>query len=326
MSHLNTLDDLPELLPELRLLSVHGTGRGGGEYVATQIDRAFRARGRSLTILPSHSITYSGLRRCSTSTRQPVLLLTAGPRDLPVAIKALFAGVPHAVYYQVPYRAAITWRDPVHAAGVFLFLTFNALFASVSLCNSANSRPPGTRGPTVVLPFRRDQLNTHAVPPEFKLHVKRGGDAGVVMTTACRLFPERGRGSRDLISLRRLLLECREISLRGGPACRVEHFGDVHETVSANLMRDRLPIIFRGYAADWTRRAGDLCFFFSLYEGFGLAALEASLAGLAVYVNEAFPPELLEIAPSIHRLNTRDLSRPLLGQMLDENHYLRRYR
>src|SRR5215831_4630676 len=105
----STLDDLPEILPQLSVMSVHGLGRGGGERVAVEIDAIYRARGGTISVLPSRSITFTGLKRHSGSTHEPILLLAAGPRDLPAAIKALLAGVAYAVYYQLPYIDGITW-------------------------------------------------------------------------------------------------------------------------------------------------------------------------------------------------------------------------
>lgn len=323
MLQYKTLDDLPDILPELRLLSVHGLGRGGGEHVASEIADVYASCNKQLIVMNSGAISWHDLAHLDEKAGSPVLLLTGGPRDLPVAALAVLARVPYAVYYQVPYVSATTWRDPAHALSVHALLTFNALFAQMIICNSSHSRPGGALSTQVVLPVRRGSIGTNASDSSRRRLASCDSPREIVLTTACRLFQERGRGSRDLLCLRRLLSECRLATERTGIHHRVEHFGEVHEKIATEFRQNGLPITFNGFTSDWISKGGDLCFFFSNYEGFGLAAFEAARAGLQVIVNEAFPMELMEAAPTIKRINTRDASRSLLEQMLgaDNNSY-----
>ena len=55
-------------------------------------------------------------------------------------------------------------------------------------------------------------------------------------------------------------------------------------------------------------------FFLSNYEGFGLAAYEASQTGTLTIVNEAFPDELISVADNIRRIDTK-FTTSIMGQI-----------
>ena len=112
-------------------------------------------------------------------------------------------------------------------------------------------------------------------------------------------------------------MECAAVNECLGRRFRVDHFGEVHPAIADELRQSRLPIQFHGYAPDWISRASDICFFFSNYEGFGLAAFEAAKAGHRVFVNGGFPIELLEACPGIRMVDTRHAWKPILTQVVD---------
>jgi hypothetical protein len=233
-----------------------------------------------------------------------VVLLAAGPRDLPLLLICAWRRRPFVVYLQVPYTQAITWRDPLHATGVLAFLGLVHLLARRVLANSGNSaRALSRRKVELVWPLTASELRADVVKrlpePAF------ASDALLTIDVVCRLAIERGIGSRDVDALARLLRECRERHAAGGSAVRVRHFGECSPRIQAELQRIGGPIVsFEGYHDDWVAAGRGPVVLLSRYEGFGLAAFEASRAGRLVYVNEAFPDELILLCPSITRILT----------------------
>lgn len=308
---MHTLSDLPDLLPDLRLLVIHGEGRGGGERAATKINDAYRAKGRAIDVIGS------GNRPASKAAIQALrgvpgtpVLFSGGMRDLPGVLTARAAGVGFAAYFQVPYLRSLSISDPVHAAAVTAMVGFNRLFARHIFVNSAQGWPSWLQG-QVLLPIA-DAERVVQRPVEWPT-------AGLVrLATACRLFLERGHGSKDVGSMLRLVEEVRAYNRSGnGQQIELVHYGDVDDHHAALLDPHRDVLERRGYATDWYTADPRVngYFFFSHYEGFGLAPLEATKTGHPVFVNEGFPPELLTCGP-VRRIMTGNAHRTILGQMV----------
>jgi hypothetical protein len=308
------LDDAPEIFPNITQMSVHGVGRGGGEKVAGTLQHLFAARGRPVRLVrvgsrESLRTTFASLR--AETNRETHLFLTAGPRDTPLIVFALRRGLKFSVYLQVPYAMAWTWRDPIHAASIFVYLTLVNIFAVHRFVNSDRSAVGVRRGAIVMWPIARAWIKPEAVPvPPAAPH----GD--IVLTLACRLFPERGRGARDLHALERLLEEICAWNREQQRKITIVHFGDVHPTIWDRLTKYGPAICFRGFSEDWVSETEGPAIFLSKYEGFGLAPFEAAQAGRRVFVNEAFPDDLLKLCTSVTRLDTRCGARSILQQIL----------
>ena len=87
----------------------------------------------------------------------------------------------------------------------------------------------------------------------------------------------------------------------------VINFGDVHSSI-LHKFKDYSDVIkLCGYKKNWYETPCDVFFFISNYEGFGLAAYEASQTGTLTIVNEVFPDELIHVTNNIHRIDTKGI-------------------
>ena len=227
------LDDLVKLLPDLRVMSVHGLGRGGGEKVAQEIVHLYSEVGKTVKIVPSDKLEISRVNEHGIDRKRVKLLLTSGLRDIPAAISAFALGVPYAVYLQVPYLKAASWRDPVHAIATLFMLLLHRFVARAVFCNSTNTDSNLLGRSRIVLPIRRPVSNKR--PASSHRTKKRNLPKSLVFVTACRLFHERGSGARDLDSLARFSKECHTYSLLHGVNIQVIHYGDVAPEIKVKL-------------------------------------------------------------------------------------------
>ncbi len=318
------LTNLPEILPDIALLTVHGEGRGGGEKVARMIEAAYIERGRNLSVAAARQAKLAMIElkqhvRSSNRTvkgASALVLFTSGPRDLPLILLAMWHRIPFAVYMQVPYTLAITWRDPIHAIAVMIYVQISS-FAHITRIANSQTTALSFSGPAeIVLPIITSSENSlHECPPTRPL---LSIDKPVVFVTACRLFLERGRGSRDLGALERLLTECRAHNSQGGTQYSVRHYGDVHPEIRARFANHKDVLTFAGFNANWLHEESGPFFFFSVYEGFGLSAYEAARAGKSVFVNSVFPSELTTMFTNINVVDTESRDCPILEQMLND--------
>lgn len=306
-------------------MTVHGEGRGGGEKVACSIVRSYELKGTEISIVQASLAKreLGQLKRNSISGSWQrgganiQLLLTSGPRDISLMVYAILNRIPFAVYVQVPYSNAITFRDPIHALAVKFYIWLCRRFAQAILANSQPTAEAISPRASVVLPIM-------AAPSGKVPRVVEGVDyselpsSNVYLVTACRYFPERGRGSRDLKALKKLLVECRENNDRCGRKVFVRHYGDVHAEIRKQLKEYDDVLSYMGFDPRWREVEAGPFFFFSVYEGFGLAALEAAETGKSVVVNGAFPSDLTLVAPLIRRVDTSTASISILDQVLNE--------
>ena len=323
MPQTKTLTNLPELLPNLALLTVHGEGRGGGEKVARQIETAYVERGGSLLVTAARQakkamieLKERMLARNGTAKGSGALVLfTSGPRDLPLMLFAIRHRIPFAVYMQVPYTLAVTWRDPIHAIAVMVYVKISSLASIMRIANSETTARSFSRPAEIVLPIVDSPENSlpEAPPTQQSLSLNKP----VVFVTACRLFPERGRGSRDLDALEQLLTECRAHNAQGGTQYSVRHYGDVHSQIRARFANYKDVLSFGGFNSNFLHDENGPFFFFSVYEGFGLSAYEAAQAGKSVFVNSAFPSDLTSLFANINLIDTGSRGRPILKQLLN---------
>ncbi len=309
-----TLSDLPSLLRAPTFVTVHGIGQGGGELVARKLARLFGIGDARL--LAYRSGTSAVLKMVYHQRVHGHVLCTAGPRDIWVLLISALMLRRADVYLQVPYHRSVTWRDPIHLTAVILYIILVVVLARKIFVNSTGTgRSILFRRRTTVLPVARHELDAARVSEcmgkVFPRHMPR------TFNVVCRLNRERGRGSRDLEGLRRFVREVADWNQCGGFPTVIEHYGECEPTIKAMLLEQAQDAIrFYGHVSDWICRNSGPLVLFSRYEGFGLAAFEAASAGRQVYVNEAFPHELLASVPRIRRFYSA-MSNPSILSQLD---------
>lgn len=279
------------------MVSVHGEAKGGGERVARNIQEIYNSQSKTVKL-----VNYKEARGCVTKFNISTVFLTSGLRDYFNLLYFISKGVRTVIYIQVPYHKAASVKHPIHLIATWIFLITVLALKIELFVNSKN-----------VVPKILQKRSTLVLPISQRLEVngaknKYTPSDNFVLVTACRLNIEAGLGSRDLKSLIRLLEECRALSDSGGIKYSVLHFGDVHPSVALKFV-DYLDVIeFCGFQENWYDTVCDVFFFFSNYEGFGLAAYEASRTGTVTIVNEAFPEELMLVADNIQRIETQGVN------------------
>ena len=116
---------------------------------------------------------------------------------------------------------------------------------------------------------------------------------------AFRLSKEKGIQSRDIASF---INFSNGVKKNGG---KVVHYGNVDFDLlkSYPYSDDIIDFVeFRGYKRDWMEHCKGVFVHFSNYDGFGLAPVEASLAGLDVRVSYGVPEEAFIVAPKMQRI------------------------
>ena len=133
----------------------------------------------------------------------------------------------------------------------------------------------------------------------------------------CRLFPERGIGSRDLKNMLRLTNEIAEFNKSSEEKIILNHWGDAEESlINEFTYQSDNSFKSHGFKKDWFTRANGKMVFLSNYEGFGLAPLESAAYGFETYVNEVFPKELFFCNNSIKLIITKKNKISILHQIL----------
>lgn len=308
-----TLSDLPSLLRTPSFVTVHGIGQGGGELVARKLAGIFGIGDARL--LAYSSGTPAVLKGVYHQRAHGHVLCTAGPRDIAVLLMSALMFRRADVYLQVPYHRSVTWRDPVHLVMILLYIILVMTLARRIFVNSTGTgRSILLRQRTIVLPVARHELDAVRISACMDMisppHMPR------TFNVVCRLNRERGRGSRDLEGLRRFVREVADWNQCGGFPTVIDHYGECELTIKAMLLEGaRGAIRFHGHVSDWLLRNSGPLVLISRYEGFGLAAFEAASAGRQVYVNEAFPHELLAAVPRIRRFCSEISNRSILSQL-----------
>jgi hypothetical protein len=308
-----TLSDLPTLLRTPSFVTVHGIGQGGGELVARKLASIFGIGDDRLTAYGSGLSTV--VKKVLHRRVHGHVLCTAGPRDAPVLLMSALMLRRADVYLQVPYHRSLTWQDPVHLIAVGTYLILLMVLARKIFVNStATGQSILLRRRMIVLPVARHELD--AARDLNSMDKVLPTDMPRTFNVVCRLNRERGRGSRDLEGLSRFVREVADWNQRGGLPTIVEHYGECEPTIKTMLLEQAPDAIrFHGHVSDWICRNSGPLVLFSRYEGFGLAAFEAAGAGRPVFVNEAFPPELLAAVPRIRRFRSATGTASILSQL-----------
>lgn len=291
------LDNLPELLPSPGLISCHGRGKGGGEVVLEKILKLYKQNNITPKTITSKDSFASRVWPILRLKNNDSILLTSGLRDLDVIALCILLRKKFAVYVQVPYLKSCDFKgDLVHYLLVRTYLILIRIFSKYIFVNSAETLGIKSTKAIVLLPV------TYSEIVKEKIFLRKLDKSCVVFGTASRLFAERGIGSKDPDGLIDICLRTDKILGKKGIEFKIVHFGEVDIQI-ANSIRSRFnKIEFCGYNKHWTDADVDLFIFNSRYEGFGLAPLEAS-AKKPVFVNEAFPEELLACSPNIYPIN-----------------------
>lgn len=294
------LDDLPYFFDSIQILSVHGKGKGGGEIVAEKIMSLFA---QSQTVPKTIKISSEDgfLKRFRTiykAKKTSAIFLTSGLRDIDLLVYCVLLRKKAALYNQVPFLKATSFtKDFIHYLLVKTYVFVVKSKAITLFTNSEECIRIRGKENKVILPFFKKDLVLEACN---RIDVNK---PELVFGTAFRLNTERGLGSKDLNAIVNFCKRVNEKLKKKEVAFTIKHFGQFEEKL-ALLLKEQIPNIeFHGYTENWTEHKVDAYFFISRYEGFGLAALEAS-SKAPVYVNEAFPKELFSSSPNVHTLES----------------------
>ena len=293
-----TLDALIEELPHLKIVVVHGEGQGGGEILSKKIKSLYN---HDVDIVKYSEIDFALLNELKKRNEKDSIsiLFTAGLRDVPAILKSKILGLKIALYLTVPYHKAATIKDPFH----FLIVYFSQLFFILSDKIYITSRNIKIlfKQPIVMIPIKKEENYNKK---RFTIINKKK----IVGVTASRLNIERGVGSRDIDSFNDKGLEgsndeCHLYNEENDNKIELYHFGEVETSIQKVITSDYQCINFLGYDSNWQKFNADFYFFFSRYEGFGLAPLESSQRALTI-VNKAFPDELVSLNENIISIDT----------------------
>ena len=307
------LDDLVSCTSDVKVLTQHGIGKGGGELVAESLALAWGIPHSSR--ITHKSGIWDVLLNVIRSSSRGRVMCTAGPRDIPVITLLSFMGQRPYVYLQVPFIKSITWKDPLHLITVLIYLFLLLFLAKRIFVNSTETAKSIIfRNVTIILPIWRADFLKIA-----KRHNKQRKRWQSDWNIVCRLTRERGRGSRDLCGIKRLAIEIAEWNRSSNRKVVFHHFGDCSLDIMTDLsVKSEGGIVFHGFTPNWLSLSNGPIVLLSLYEGFGLAAFEAAVDGRDVYVNEAFPFDLIDICKTIHQVRSSDLDWSILKQLLED--------
>ena len=274
------LSDLKEK-ERFDLIVFHGRGQGGGEKVSGILCELMECQGAS------HKKPMKYLVRKIISERFKSILYTSGPRDLPLLFVSLLLKRNFSIYVQVPYLRSLTLRKPIFSLGVCCYYIFINLCQCKVYANSSNSSF-GFRNHKILLP-----LKSRSVKSKGLAISKRP-----IIYIVGRFNIELGRGSRNISGLIQII---QGLSARLKGQIELRHYGSICPHYLKELSKlNKVNFHTLGYKSNWYEEARGIFLFNSNYEGFGLAAFEASMAGNPVYVNDRFPRELKKEAPSIY--------------------------
>ena len=306
---LQTLDDLIDELPYIKLVSVHNGGRGGGEKVAQKILLCCATKGQHVeefsSIKLSESIKYLFFnRKIFRNNKKSTILFTAGPRDLFLMWLCMALRIGFACYIQVPYHNSTTLKDPIHYIVVTLYRITVMTASKYKSANSTSSALFFKNQCNIFLPITSAEL----IRSEIISNCNNNNDLnGFVMVA--RLNTERGRGSRNIKMLEKLLLEIQLYNEEGNKQVTFDHIGEISDKIKDRMLRLCDTVTIHGYVEDCHKKYNydDKIFvYLSNYEGFGLAAFEASVSGNIVAVNNTFPGELFAVCPNIKLIDKVD--------------------
>lgn len=291
------LDDLAARLGPIDLIMVHGLAAGGGERVADELSQLTGAR------QVSHAQTAWARMRAMLGAKR--IVFTSGPRDLPWMVLAWLGRRESRVYVQVPYHLQFRGLTTPAARVYALWRWWLARRPDhVAVCSSAaRNAVAGALLPSF-LPFSRSRLaelraeeqRRSAQTPDAS---PRNGQPPRWVTVA-RFNATIGRDAKGFERFMAFVeaLHRRNAALPSGARSTIEHFGACDTVCSARLQPFVASgdVILRGTRADWLRCHGaSHAVFFSQFEGFGLAALEAAHVCETVWLTKGFPDELLNL-------------------------------
>jgi hypothetical protein len=292
------LEDLPLFLKSFNLISYHGKGKGGGEVVFEKIIKLYQKRGNtSINTISSKTNILNRFNIIFKLNRGATLFLTAGLRDIDLLFFSIIFKKNIYVYLQVPYHKSISFKkDSIHFLLVKLYLFIINKKAKLIFCNSTQTLGSNNKKTRIILPI----FSSDIIKEKIKLY--KLNKPQIIFGTAFRLNKERGIGSKDIEGLIVFLKKVKEIVEAKGIKFKVFHFGEFNQSISKDIQKQFNEIAFLGYKKKWIDVEVDAFVFFSNYEGFGLAPLEAS-SKTPVFVNYAFPKDLLICSPNIYPIN-----------------------
>lgn len=271
-----------------------------------KIKKIYKHAQKDLKIIQSNSLpkikmsVLIGLIKSKNSK----IILSSGLRDNFLAAILILLRVKYDIYCQVPYHKAMTIKDIPHYIMTIMFLKLTVRFAKNLYTNSNECLPSNIKRKKVLLPINKDEL----IPLNSNLINTNGiNTKNTKFISASRLNIEKGIGSRDINTILSFLKSCKAKNKKNYKIV-FHHYGEVDQSIKQIFLNENLPIVFNGFSEDWVKTKCDGYIFASNYEGFGLSAFEAANTGRKVFVNEAFPEELIHSNPNIMKLDSKDFN------------------
>jgi len=214
------------------------------------------------------------------------ILLVNGLRDIPLLIFFTYTYRSKViVYIQVPYH--------IKFIGLMGFMVSLFYWLSRKFPTYYGSKSHiKTEGSKILFPISRNRVEKLK-----SLSLKSCRSETFVF--AFRLSREKGIQSRDIPGF---INFSSDVKKNGG---KVIHYGNVDFDFLKSYpgSYDIIDFVeFRGYQRNWMEHCEGIFIHMSNYDGFGLAPVEASLAGLEVRVSLGVPKEAFYVAPKIKRI------------------------
>lgn len=268
----------------------HGIGKGGGEKVAKYLNKLLKSdliyHNKSIIFL----IKYIIFKKYSN------ILFTSGPRDIPLILVSFLLRKKIISYVQVPYLKTLSFYRPFYSIIIIIYYLTLKIFADKIFVNSSNTKY-GLSNAVIVLPIPIIHEKTH----------ERLISKNPIINIIGRFNSmEKAIGSRDVNSIIKILSMLYNYNKKD---LKLIHYGEIDSYFQKKLSSlNGVKFQSKGYLENWVEESSGIFLFCSRYEGFGLAAYEASMKGYLVYVNNAFPVELSIVCENIIRYNsTKDL-------------------
>ena len=310
------LKDLKQIIECPSYISYHGgsryKARGGGEKVLQNIIDIYNLNNKNISNVNSGiNKRIILLVKCLFKNKGRPLLM-AGPRDIPLILISFFLGKRANIYIQVPYLKSISIKDPLHAIVSILYIFMCTLFAEKILKNSSATINLNLFRETIII------LPINCISQYQNIKVNNNKEDFFQFNFVCRLFPERGIGSRDFKNMLRLAREIATFNKSSQKKLFLNHWGDAEKTLIYELKKHTNNYFNNyGFENEWYLKARGKMIFISNYEGFGLAPLESASYGFETYVNEVFPIELFNCNKSIKRIITKKNDISILNQIMN---------
>lgn len=252
------------------LVSLHGKAQGGGEKVIYKI----------LNLRKDISIvTYKNI----LSTNK-IILFTAGIRDLPLMLVAIFFRKKFISYIQVPFNEQYD-NFSLLSFALYFWKLIHILFSNKIYINSSNLLPLFPNKSQILFPVMLSEMSLFT--PKISKKISHFFFAG-------RFTKTKGIDAKNFD----LYLELFKIAEEKLHNFKFHIYGEVDPECMIILHRyiSKKIVIVHGFKADWFNDcANKTGVFLSNFEGFGLSVFEIRNKCKHLYISDAFPCELVSL-------------------------------